>query len=473
MKIKMMTRTLLLAPLAAALLAACSTVPPLAADQLAVPAAYKEDSPGWKPAQPAEAQERGQWWRAFRDPVLDELEERAAASSPTAQAAAARVRQARALAGMASAARSPQVQAGVGATRSRPSDAALGLVDGTPVAPANLYRAQLSASYEADLFGRIGAAARAAGHDAAASQAAYRSALLSLQADVAQAWLRLRALDAELETVERAVRLRDESVRLTQRRFELGDIGEFDLSRARTELSAARAELAAVRRERTALEHALATLVGTTPAQFEAKPTTAAAELPQIPAGLPSALLERRPDISAAQQALFAANARIGEARAARFPSLTLSAAAGTETGAGANLLAAGARSWMAGALLALPLLDGGRNRANADRADAARDEALANYRQQVLTAFREVEDNLSGLRLLSEQAREVDDAVVSARRAAELALKLYQAGRSGYVDLLDAQRNLAAVERSAAQLRGERAVTTVALVRALGGGWN
>lgn len=463
---------LVLAPLAAAVLAACSSVPPLPPDPVAVPDAYKEAPAGWKPAQPAEAQERGQWWRAFRDPVLDELVERATASSPTAQAAAARVRQARALAGIAAAARSPQVDVGVGASRARPSDASLGLADGTPVPAANLYRAQLTASYEADLFGRIGAAASAAGHDAAAAQAAYRSALLALQADVAQTWLRLRAVDEELETLERAVRLRDESVRLTQRRFELGDIGEFDLSRARTELSAARAEVAAVRRQRATLEHALATLVGTTPAQFELKAVGQASELPQVPAGLPSALLERRPDISAAQQALFAANARIGEARAARFPSLTLTALAGSETGTGANLLTAGARTWMAGALLAMPLLDGGRNRANVGRAEAARDEALANYRQQVLAAFREVEDNLAGLRLLSDQARETDDAVVSARRSAELALKLYQAGRSGYVELLDAQRNLAAVERNAALLRGERAVTTVALVRALGGGW-
>jgi multidrug efflux system outer membrane protein len=195
--------------------------------------------------------------------------------------------------------------------------------------------------------------------------------------------------------------------------------------------------------------------------------------MPSIPAGLPSSLLERRPDVVAAQRAMEASNARIGVARAAMFPALTLSAAGGGVGGSVSDVFAWSSRSWVLGALLSAPLIDGGRNRANVTRSEAALEESVAAYRQSVLVAFAEVEDNLAGLRILSAQAAEIDAALVSARRAADLAQKLYDAGRSSYLDLLDAQRNLAAVERSAVQLRGNRAVTTVALIRALGGGWD
>jgi multidrug efflux system outer membrane protein len=321
----------------------------------------------------------------------------------------------------------------------------------------------------------VSAGVSAARLDAAASEATYRSVLLVLQADVAQTYFRLRATDAELRTLEETVHLREESVKVNQRRFELGDIGEFDLSRARTELSTARAEAIGVQRQRATLEHALAVLLGKPPAAFAADANPLAADgaaLPTVPAGLPSTLLERRPDISAAQQQVQAANARIGVARAALFPALTLSAAAGTETASSGALFQAAAKSWVFGAMLAMPLIDGGRNRANISRSEAVLDESVANYRQQVLTAFQEVEDNLAGLRILAGQTEQVDDAVVSARRSADLAQKLYDAGRSSYLELLDAQRNLAAVERSAVQLRGNRAVTTVALIRSLGGSW-
>jgi multidrug efflux system outer membrane protein len=192
--------------------------------------------------------------------------------------------------------------------------------------------------------------------------------------------------------------------------------------------------------------------------------------LPAIPAGLPSTLLERRPDIAAAQRAMEAANARIGVARAAMFPALNIDAAGG---GTMAEVFSWSSRSWVLGALLSRPLVDGGRNKANVTRSEAALEEAVAAYRERVLAAFAEVEDNLAGVRILAEQGVQVDDAVRSARRSAELARKLYDAGRSSYLDLLDAQRNLAAVERSAVQLRGNQALTSVALIRALGGGWD
>ena len=196
--------------------------------------------------------------------------------------------------------------------------------------------------------------------------------------------------------------------------------------------------------------------------------------MPVIPVGMPSSLLERRPDIAAAQRAMEASNARIGVARAARFPSLLLNADAGGQTGGTvADVFKWSSRSWLLGALLQMPIIDGGRNRNNVIRSEAALEESVSSYRQSVLTAFAEVEDNLAGLRILQEQQAEIDDALTSARRAAALAQNLYDAGETGYLDLLDAQRDLTTVERAAVQLRGSRAVTTVALIRTLGGSWD
>ncbi|MES2325018.1 MAG: efflux transporter outer membrane subunit [Pseudomonadota bacterium] len=452
--------------LAALLLVACSTVPELKAPPVDMPSAFKEapDGTTWKVGQPAEAQARGAWWLAFNDPVLTSLIEEATRANASLAVAAARVKQARALAGLAQADRMPQVGAGLGVQRSGAEG----------IAPARSYQARLSASYEVDLFGRVGASVSASQADAAASEATYKSVLLSLQADVAQTYFRLRETDAELASLARTVDLRAQSVKVNQSRFDNGDIGEFDLARSRTELSVARAEAIGLQRQRVQNEHALAVLLGKPAAMFtaEASPLPENAVLPVIPAGLPSTLLERRPDITAAQRAMVASNARIGVAKAAMFPALSLNGGFGSESGSAGNLFNWSARSWVLGALLSMPIIDGGRNKANVARSEAVLEESVAAYRQNVLVAFAEVEDNLAGLRILSGQAEQLDAAVVSARRSADLAQKLYQAGRSSYLDLLDAQRNLAAAERSAVQLRGNRAVTTVALIRSLGGGW-
>jgi multidrug efflux system outer membrane protein len=455
--------------LAALILAGCSTVPALEQASVATPTAFKEaqapDGTTWKTAQPAESQPRGEWWLAFNDPALTRLVGEATSANQNLAQAAARVKQARALAGIASADRMPQVGIGVGAQRSQAAEGQ---------AVAKSYQGRLTASYEVDLFGRVGAGSSAAKLDAQASEATYRSVLLALQADVATAYFRLRSIDAELETLAQTVSTREEGVKVNQRRFELGDIGEFDLSRSRTELATAKAEALGVQRQRAQVEHALAVLLGKPPAAFAAasNPLAGSLAMPVIPAGLPSSLLERRPDISAAQNAMMAANARIGVARAAMFPSLLISGAGGTDTPGAGDIFKWSARSWVLGALLSMPVIDGGRNKANVARTEAALEESVAGYRQSVLAAFAEVEDNLSGLRILDGQTEQVDAALVSARRSADLAQKLYAAGRSSYLDLLDAQRNLAAVERSAVQLRGNRAVTTVALVRSLGGAW-
>lgn len=468
--------------LAALLLVACSTVPELKQPPIDMPSAFKEssaprlaaDGTAWKVAQPAEAQARGDWWLAFKDPALTALIEEATRANASLAVAAARVKQARALAGISEADRMPQVGAGLGAQRSRASGASLGRADDAPVAPGNVYQARLTASYEVDLFGRVAANVSASQADADASEATYKSVLLALQADVAQTYFRLRETDAELATLNRTVDLRTQSVKVNQSRYDNGDIGEFDLARAKTELATVKAEAIGLQRQRVQNEHALAVLLGKPAAMFTAdvSPLVDSALLPSIPAGLPSRLLERRPDVTAAQRAMIASNARIGVARSAMFPALSLTGGLGTESGSGANLFNWSARSWVLGALLSMPIIDGGRNKANIARSEAVLEESVASYRQNVLVAFAEVEDNLAGLRILAGQTEQIDAAVVSARRSADLAQKLYQAGRSSYLDLLDAQRNLAAVERNAVQLRGNQAVTTVALIRSLGGGW-
>lgn len=475
------------APLLAALLLSACATPEFRQPAVETPTAFREsqvpaatevagiEGSRWKPAQPAEQQPRGQWWLAFKDPALTALVEEASANNANLAVAAARVKQARAIAGIAASDRVPQVGVGIGAQRARPSALESGLPQGTPTQPVTTYTANLTASYEVDLFGRVAAGVSAARSDAASSEANYRSVLLALRADVAQTYFRLRALDAELDTVNQTVRLREESVKVTQRRFDLGDIGEFDLSRARTELATARAEAIGLQRQRATAEHALAVLLGKPAANYVAgrSPLLDATPLPAIPAGLPSSLLERRPDINAAQRAMEASNARIGVARGAMFPALTISAAGGGVGGAFSEVFKWSSRSWVLGLLTSMPLIDGGRNRANVERSEAVLEESVGAYRQSVLTAFAEVEDNLAGLRILSGQAEQIDAALVAARRSADLAQKLYDAGRSSYIELLDAQRNLAAVERAAVQLRGNRAVTTVALIRSLGGGWD
>lgn len=472
------------APLVAALLLTACAAPEFKQPALDVPTAFKEtagsvqvaaDGTRWQAAQPAEQQPRGEWWLAFNDPGLNELMAEATRNNANLAVAAARVRQARAIAGIAEADRIPQIGVGVGANRGQQAPAEAGFPQGTRMSPATNYTARLTASYEVDLFGRVSSNVAAARNDAATVEANYRSVLLSLQADVAQTWFRLRATDAELATLEQTVRLREENVKVNQRRFDLGDIGEFDLSRARTELATSRAEAIGLQRQRTTAEHSLAVLLGKPAASFTAdvNPLTEAGALPAIPGGLPATLLERRPDIAAAQRAMEASNARIGVARSAMFPALTINADGGGVGPAFADVFRWSSRSWVLGALLSMPVIDGGRNRANITRSEAVLEESVGQYRQTVLTAFAEVEDNLAGLRILTGQTAQIDDAVVSARRSADLAQKLYDAGRSSYLELLDAQRNLAAVERSAVQLRGDRAVTTVALIRALGGGWD
>lgn len=469
--------------LLALVLAGCATAPDVPKPDLKVPQAYKESADlqaaaergHWKLAEPAEGQDRGAWWTAFGDAQLNALQQQAVQASPTLAAAAARVKAARAAVRGSEADRMPQIGASAGVARTKPSAVDAGLPAGTKVAPFTAWRAGLSASYEVDLFGRVSNNIDAARADAQATEATYRSVLLTLQADVAQTYFQLRALDAETALLQRTVALRRDTLDLTEKRFAAGDVSELDTARARADVATVEADAAALRGERARTEHVLALLLGQTPAAFSFAPAPLAADaaVPYVPAGLPSSLLERRPDVAAAQAQMMAATARVGLARSAIFPALALTANGGYASYDLSDLFKWNAHTWLASALLSAPILDGGRNRANIGRAEAALDESVASYRQAVLAAFGDVEDKLSALSSVRSQTEALDRAVVAARRAAELADKRYRAGEDSYLTLIDAQRNLLSIERQAMQLRGAWATSTVGLIRALGGGWD
>jgi outer membrane protein, multidrug efflux system len=465
----------------AALVAGCSLAPPLERPVVDAPAQWKELTPAergsWKTAQPAEAEPRGEWWKVFGDPTLDAFEAEAGAANQSLKAAVARVSQARALVGVAKAERIPQIDAGFNVSREKPTGASLGLPPGVDVTPFTVWRGVLSVSYEVDLFGRISDGIAAARSDYEGAQATFNSVQLALQADVAQTYFALRETDDELALLRNTVTLREDSVRLLQRRFDLGEINELDLSRAKTELATTRSDAIALERQRAKLEHALAVLLGKAPAAFALAPAALANAMPVIPAGLPSSLLERRPDIAAASRTMAAANARIGVAKAAFFPVLNLTAAGGFESAELGDLFKWSARTWalgpLVGTMLTMPLIDGGRNQANLDRSYAVLEESVATYRQQVLVAFAEVEDNLANVRTLDDQGQAARDATTSAGRALSIAQARYRAGATGYLDVIDAQRSLLSVQRLDTQIKGARATSTVALIRALGGGWD
>ena len=456
------------AMLAALILAGCATATPPQQVAMDVPGQFREAAAldgAWQVAHPADHVDRGAWWTVFNDAQLNDLIDQAGRSSPTLGIAMARVKEARATAGLADADRAFQLGAGFGPTR-----------QGNDNAASTQWRAQFNASYEVDLFGRLSGTSRAATLDMQAQEAAYRSVLLALQADVAQQYFAIRSLDAELDVLRQTVTLREEAQRLAQRRFDFGDTGELDVAQARTELSVTQAEQESVQRSRDQRDHALAILLGKAPAQFSLPPQPLQAVTVNVPAGLPSDLLERRPDIARAQRQLAAASERIGVAKSAFFPRLLLTGTGGYESGSLGELFNWSSRSWLLGPLvgtiLTMPLLDGGRNKAELARADAGYEGLVANYRQQVLVGFQDVEDNLSALRTLDKQIVFEDQAVKSAALAARLADSRYRNGSTSYLEVIDAQRSSLAVQRSKSRSVGQRAVASVGLIRALGGGW-
>ncbi|HVJ25310.1 MAG TPA: efflux transporter outer membrane subunit, partial [Burkholderiales bacterium] len=363
--------------------------------------------------------------------------------------------------------RAPQVGVGVSAARAR------GIVGGDAGPARNLFVAGADLSYEVDLFGRLSHASEAALLDAQSRQGLLQSARLLVQADVAQAYLNLRALDAERALVQSTLGTYRETLALTERRWRAGDVAELDVARAATEVASTESDVLALDRRRAQLEHALAVLIGESPSVFELKPQDWNTALPVIPAGVPSTVLTRRPDVAAAQNTMLAAQARVGVAKAAWFPNIALTGFAGYGSTDLSDLFQWSSRAWLLGAVASLPVFDGGRRKAGIESTNAQLDGAVAQYREQVLVAFRDVEDQLAALRLLTEQAEAQGRAVASASRTTSLSGTRYRAGYVSQLELLDAQRSELRNRREALQVRSARYQSTVALVRALGGGWN
>ncbi|GKS90515.1 efflux transporter outer membrane subunit [Acidovorax sp. SUPP2539] len=469
-----------LAPLAAALvLAGCMgtpLAPPPEHAGVAVPATFSEadGARSWTTAPPAEAQPRGEWWLGFQDPVLNGLVERAGRGNTTVQEAAARLAEARALLRSADANRAPQVGVSTGVSRQAGANTATG----GPV-PATLATAGLNVSYELDLFGRLSQASDAARLDAQARDALLQSTRLMVQADVAQTYLQWRAVQAERVLVEESLAAYRDTLRLTQRRYQAGDVAELDLARVQTEVAATESEALALERQQVLLNNALAVLVGDVASGFAVAPAGSAgaaaageAVLPVIPAGVPGTVLARRPDVSAAQASVLAAQARVGVAQAAWFPAVTLTGNGGYASPELGDLFKWSARSWGIGALLSLPIFDGGQRAAQEEGARARLEGALAAHRGQVLTAFREVEDQLGALRLLAGQAEAQGRAVQAAARATQLSDSRYRNGLVSQLELLDARRSELRNRRQALLVRTAQYTATVGLIRALGGGW-
>ena len=462
-------KTSLIPLMAALVLAGCASEPFAPTAAPAAPVAFKEDGAArFVDVGPAEAQPHGAWWTVFADPVLDDLVQRATASNTDVQQAAARVQAARALLRDAKAGLLSQVGASAGVSRAtiQPSFGA------APGQAANLGTAGFAASWEPDFFGKLTKTKNAAALDEKSREAALQSARLVVQSDVAQAYFELRALDAERDITRQTVAAYADTLRLTERRYQAGDVAELDLARVQAEVAATNSQALALDRERALREHALAVLLGELPTSFTLKEGEWGGALPGIPAGVPGTVLTRRPDVASAQLAMQAAEARAGVARLAWFPDVSLTANGGYASTDLGDLFKWSARAWGVGALLSLPVFDGGRREAGIQTANAQWDIAAATYREQVLGAFRDVEDQLASLRLLADQAGAQKVAVDAAARATKLSDARYRNGLVSQLELLDARRSELANRRAAVQVRAAQYQATVGLIRALGGGW-
>jgi multidrug efflux system outer membrane protein len=450
-----------------AIVSACSMAPAYHVPTTPDVVSYKE-AKGWATATPLDHEPRGSWWQGFNDPLLNDLEARSEAASPTIAAAVARYDQAVALADRAGAERLPEVSVGPTVARER-------LSAGRPLSGGNstTYTERTLAGsfdWEIDLWGRLRGAARAGRAEAAASEADLASARLSLHASIADTYFRLRGLDAQADLLLQTSKAYARAFELTDIRHSGGIASGLDTSRAQSQLSDARAQLATIALDRANAEHELAVLVGETPSTFSVPPSIPDIRPIPIAAGIPSELLQRRPDIAAAERRVAAANERIGVSRAAQFPLLTLGLQGGYQS-TGGNIISAANSFWALGPLsLLAPIFDGGRRKADIRQSRAIFEETAADYRSTVLGAFREVEDGLAAARHLSDAEREQDDAARAAQRTTDLALIRYRDGASDYLEVVVAQTAGLLAQRAALTLRTQRLQASVSLVRALGG---
>jgi multidrug efflux system outer membrane protein len=456
-----------------ALLAGCAVGPDYQKPPVPTPAAYGEAGP-WGVAVPKDNLPKAGWWAVFADPELDRLETQAGSGSLTAQAALDRFDEAAAIARVSRASLFPAVAGNFEPYRDHFSgNRAVSPGAAHPAYTTNSIDAELDLSYQLDVFGRIRRGYESARDLAQAQWADYENVLLSLQAEVAQDYFSLRSLRAQRDLLVRTVDLRSQALDLVRKRRVGGASDDLDVYQAEAELASIQSDLLAVDRSSARLRHALAILVGSLPEDFSLDPAPLVSDPPAVPAGLPSELLERRPDVAAAERTLASANALIGFAKAAFFPTIGLTAGGGFNSTAFDSLLHTSSSEWSLGPFLSVPLFQGGANRANYERAKAAYDEQVARYRQQVLTAFGDVDDGLSDLRYLAAQAEALGRAATAAQKAADLSTIRYKQGVADYFEVIDAQRTALDNELLATELQGQRFVSSVLLVKALGGGWS
>jgi NodT family efflux transporter outer membrane factor (OMF) lipoprotein len=459
--------------LCAVLLGACSVGPDYKKPEMATPAQFKQ-AEGWRQAAPSDALARGAWWELYGDAQLNGLVEKLNSSNQTVAQFEAQYRQAKALVRSARGALFPTLDLsasknrssqGVGSSSSSLSSSASGIRD--------TYSTQLGVSWEADIWGKLRRGLEADRASAQASLADLASMQLSLQSELVQNYLQLRVIDEQKRLLESTVEAYQRSLTMTQNQYGAGISGKDAVAQAQTQLKTTQADLIDLIWQRAQFENAIAVLMGQAPADFNLAATTAIPALPQIPLELPSQLLERRPDIAAAERSVMAANANIGVAKAAYYPDLTLSMNGGYSSSTFTNWISLPNRFWSVGPQLATTLFDGGQRSAEVDRTEAVYDQTVAQYRQTVLNGFQEVENYLVQLKVYEGEARVRTEALVAARESLRLTNNQYKAGLIAYLDVVNVQTTALSNERSVLTLLQSRLIASVQLIAALGGGWS
>ena len=461
-----------LAGLAAIFLGGCMVGPDYTRPSGPLTPTYKETE-GWKAAEPSDHLPRGQWWAILGEPELDALEEQVAAANQDLKVAEARLREARALVRFNRAALFPTISTSFGATSIRDTANRPFIPQGSNTGSSGELLFSLDMSYEIDLWGRVRRTVAAARHEAQATAADLETARLSLQAELAMDYVELRAADAQKQLLDETVKAFEAALQLTTNRFRGGAAPKSDVAQAQTQLDTTRAQAIDVTVQRAQLEHAIATLMGKPPADIGLPARPLDTRPPDIPAGLPSQLLERRPDIAAAERRVAEANEQIGIAKAAYYPTVMLNASVGFEGSSFGNVLNASSLLWAVGASITQTIFDGGRRRATSDAARASYDATVAAYRQTTLTAFQQVEDNLATLRILEQEAQQQRRAVESAQQSLQLFTNRYRGGVDNYLQVITAQTVTLANQRNEIDILRRRMDASVRLVKALGGDWD
>jgi NodT family efflux transporter outer membrane factor (OMF) lipoprotein len=456
----------------ALLLSSCKVGPSYHTPSAPIPASFKESSE-WKQAEPQDGRLRGDWWQTFGDPELSALEEQIDVSNQNVAAAEARFRAARAAIRVAGADLAPTLTVGLSSTTARISPNRNTSRPSFSAATGTFYQVPLDVSYEADAWGRVRRSIEANVDTKQATAADLETMRLSMHAEVATDYFQLRGLDEEQRIFQASIDAFQKGLELTTNRYKQGVVSGFDVAQAQTQLDTARAQATDLVVTRAQLEHAIAVLTGQSPAELTIGPGNLLTQPPPIPVGLPSGLLERRPDIAGAERRVAAANAQIGVEKAAFFPRFTFSFTGGLESSRLGNLLDWPSRFWSLGPSMAEIAFDAGKRRALTQQAEANYDAMVAAYRQQVLAAFQEVEDNLAALRILSDEAAQQELAVASSQRSVDIAVNRYRGGISTYLDVITAQNALLTNQREATTVLTRRMTASVLLIKALGGGWD